>query len=83
MSPERFRELITHITGRIAGKPLGPQLEAELNQSFPASGGMANPVVTGLLEVCGVTIVTALVLTLVGLARAPKAQREVVREFVA
>src|SRR6266404_5894622 len=38
MSPERFRELITHITGRIAGKPLGPQLEAELNQSFPAAG---------------------------------------------
>ncbi|MCU1383150.1 MAG: hypothetical protein JWL71_1847 [Acidobacteria bacterium] len=53
-----------------------------LNQSFPPSGGMANPVVTGLLEVCGVTIVTALVLTLVGLARAPKAQREAVHEFL-
>jgi hydroxylaminobenzene mutase len=58
-------------------------LMTTLNQSFPASGGMANPVVTGLLEVCGVTIVTALVLTLVGLVRAPTAQREAVPEFLA
>ena len=58
-------------------------LMTTLNQSFPASGGMANAVVTGLLEVCGVTIITALVLTLVGLARVPKVEREVGREFVA
>src|SRR5258706_14300280 len=38
MNPERFRELVTGITGRIAGKPLDPQLEAELNRSFPAGG---------------------------------------------
>jgi len=38
MNPERFRELITHITGRIAGRPLDHQLETELNRSFPAGG---------------------------------------------
>jgi hypothetical protein len=56
-------------------------LLSTLNQSFPPSAGMANPVVTGLLEICGVAIVAALVLTLVGLARAPKAQREAVSEL--
>ena len=51
-----------------------------LNQSFPAPGGVTNPVVTGMLLICGVTIVTALVLTLVGLARAtqPEPQRAVI-----
>src|SRR5258708_34913836 len=52
MSPERFRELITHITGRIAGKPLGPQLEAELNQSFPAAG----PEYVAIFEACRAAI---------------------------
>jgi hypothetical protein len=52
MSPERFRELITHITGRIAGKPLGPQLEAELNQSFPAAG----PEYLAIFEACRAAI---------------------------
>ena len=41
------------------------------NQNFPAPGGAANATVTGLLMVCGVTIVIALVLTLVGLAKLP------------
>ena len=45
-----------------------------LNKSFPAPGGAENPVVTGLLMVCGVTIVIALLLTLVGLARGPRLQ---------
>lgn len=40
-----------------------------LNQNFPAPGGLDSPIVTGLLMVCGVTIVIALVLTLVGLVR--------------
>lgn len=50
-----------------------------LNQSFPAPGGVNSPIVTGLLLICGLTIVTALVMTLVGLARAPVAQPESVR----
>ena len=40
-----------------------------LNQSFPPPGGVDNQIVTGLLMVCGVTILCALVLTLAGLAR--------------
>ena len=49
-------------------------LMPSLNQSFPAPGGMENRTVTALLMVCGVTIVIALVLTVVGLARSPRSQ---------
>lgn len=58
------------LVGAFAGQssPLMPTL----NQNFPAPGGVNNPIVTGLLFVCGVTIVIALVLTIVGLARAPR-----------
>jgi len=52
MSPERFRELVTGITGRIGGKPLDPQLEAELNRSFPASG----PEYGALFDACRAAI---------------------------
>ncbi len=45
------------------------RLMPTLNQNFPAPSGLDNPIVTGLLEVCGLTIVLALVLTLVGLVR--------------
>jgi hypothetical protein len=45
-----------------------------INQSFPPPGGAQNAIVTGLLAVCGPTIVIALVLTLVGLARAWKTE---------
>jgi small-conductance mechanosensitive channel len=67
------------LVGAFAGQ--SSQLMPTLNQSFPAPGGAASPVVTGLLMVCGAMIVTALVLTIVGLARAPRLQvadREVV-----
>lgn len=60
------------LIGAFAGQ--SSQLMPTLNQSFPAPGGMDSPVVTGLLMVCGVTIVIALVLTIVGLARAPRSQ---------
>lgn len=50
------------------------QLMPTLNRTFPAPGGAASPVVTGLLLICGVTIIIALVLTIVGLARAPRSQ---------
>lgn len=58
------------LVGAFAGQssPLMPTL----NQNFPAPGGAENPVVTGLLMVCGVTIVIALVLTVAGLSRAPR-----------
>lgn len=40
-----------------------------INQSFPPPAGVQNQIVDGLLLVCAVTILIALVLTLVGLAR--------------
>ncbi len=39
------------------------------NEKFPAPNGIDHPVTTGLLLVCGVTILTALGLTLIGLVR--------------
>jgi hypothetical protein len=59
------------------------RLMPTLNQTFPAPGGPENPAVTGLLLVCAVTIVIALVVTVVGLARAPRPQTESVRRVVA
>ena len=62
------------IVGAFVGKssPMMPTL----NQAFPAPGGFDSPIVTGLLMVCGVTIVTSLVLSLVGLIRAVPASAE-------
>jgi hypothetical protein len=40
-----------------------------LNEKFPPPSGTESSAATGLLLVCGVTIVIALVLTIVGLAR--------------
>lgn len=54
--------------GAFAGQ--SSQLMPTLNQSFPPPGGASNPIVTNLLLVCGVAIVTSLVLTLVGLVQA-------------
>jgi hypothetical protein len=45
------------------------QLMPTLNEKFPPPHGMDSPVVTGLLQLCGVTIMIALVLTLYGLIR--------------
>lgn len=50
-----------------ASSPLMPTL----NEKFPPPYGTANPVVTNLLMVCGVTILIALLLTLYGLLRGP------------
>jgi hypothetical protein len=62
------------LVGAFAGRssPLMPTI----NQRFPPPGGAASRVVTGLLLVCGVTIIIALLLTIVGLARAPCVQPE-------
>lgn len=45
------------------------KLMPTLSQQFPPPNGIDHPVVTGLLEICGVTIMIALLLTLYGLAR--------------
>ena len=68
------------LVGAFAGQssPLMPTI----NQNFPPPGGAANQVVTGLLLVCGVTIVIALVLTLAGLARTERYKPEKMHEGV-
>jgi hypothetical protein len=45
------------------------KLMSTLNEKFPPPNGMDSPVVTGILQVCAVTILTALFLTLYGLWR--------------
>jgi hypothetical protein len=55
------------VVGAFVGQ--SSRLMPTLNQSFPAPGGLDSPFVTVLLLVCAVTIVIALVLTLVGLIR--------------
>jgi len=46
-----------------------------LNEKFPPPNGLDNPVVTTLLQVCGVTIMAALLLTLYGLLRSRAAAK--------
>jgi hypothetical protein len=48
MNQERFRELITVVTGCIAGRPLDRELEAELNRRFAAGG----PEYTTIFDAC-------------------------------
>jgi hypothetical protein len=55
------------VVGAFVGQ--SSRLMSTLNQAFPAPSGLDNPFVTGLLMVSGVTIVIALVLSLVGLIR--------------
>ena len=62
------------LVGAFAGQ--SSRLMPTMNQNFPPPGGAENPVVTGLLLVCGVTIVIALLLTVVGLVRAQRVQPE-------
>ncbi len=45
------------------------RLMSTLNEKFPPPGSLDNPAVTGILQLCGVTIVLALLLTLLGLLR--------------
>ncbi len=46
------------------------ELMPTLNEKFPPPGGADNPMVTGLLLLCGTTVMVALLLTVYGLARA-------------
>ncbi len=45
------------------------KLMPTLNEKFPPPNGVDSPLVTGLLLLCGVTIIAALLLTLYGLLR--------------
>jgi hypothetical protein len=45
------------------------RLMPTLNEKFPPPNGVDNPLVSGLLQLCGVTIMVALLLTLYGLLR--------------
>jgi len=49
------------------------RLMPTLNEKFPPPNGVDNPLVSGLLQLCGVTIMAALLLTLLGLLRAKPA----------
>lgn len=62
------------VVGAFAGQ--SSALMPTTNQSFPPPGGAGNAVVTGLLMICGVTMVTALLLTLIGLAASARSGRE-------
>ena len=46
------------------------KLMPTINEKFPPPHGTDNPLVSGLLQACGVTILVALLLTLYGLVRA-------------
>ena len=45
------------------------KLMPTLNEKFPPPNGTDNPIVSGSLKLCGVTIIVALLLTLYGLLR--------------
>jgi hypothetical protein len=55
----------------VAGAFMGSssKLMPTLNETFPPPNGIDNAVVTGLLQMCGVTIMLALLLTIYGLLR--------------
>ena len=56
----------------LAGAFLGAssQLMPTINEKFPPPHGTDNPIVSGSLQLCGVTIMLALLITLYGLLRA-------------
>jgi len=60
----------------VAGAFIGAssKLMPTLNEKFPPPNGTDNPIVTGLLQLCGVTIMIALLMTLYGLFRSRTAK---------
>ena len=52
MNPQAFVELVSTVTAAIAGKPVDKQLEAFLNDSFPASG----PLFADIVAACKVGV---------------------------
>ena len=61
----------TNGTAGLVGAFIGysSSLMPTLNEKFPAPHGLDHPLVSGLLQVCGVTIMVALALTIYGLLR--------------
>jgi len=61
----------TNGTAGVVGAFLGQSspLMATLNEKFPPPGGINAPAVTCLLQVCAVTILVCLALTIIGLIR--------------
>ena len=61
----------TNGTAGLVGAIIGysSSLMPTLNEKFPAPYGHDHPVVSGILQVCGVTIMVALALTIYGLLR--------------
>ena len=45
------------------------KLMPTINEKFPPPQGVDSPIVTGLLQLCGVTVIAALLLTIYGLLR--------------
>ena len=62
----------TNGTAGLVGAFLGysSKLMPTINEKFPAPKGADHPAVSGLLQLCGVTIIICLLLTLFGLLRA-------------
>jgi len=52
------------------------KLMPTLNEKFPPPHGVDSPVVTNLLQLCGVTIMVALLLTIYGLFRSKASEKD-------
>jgi hypothetical protein len=67
----------TNGTAGLVGAVIGSSspLLSSISKQFPPPGGANNPAVTGSLLVCGVTLMTCLILTIVGLIRSMSHQR--------
>jgi hypothetical protein len=52
------------------------KLMPTINQKFPPPHGVDSPVVTGLLQLCGATIMVALLLTIYGLLRSRASEKD-------
>jgi hypothetical protein len=48
MDPEAFTSLMAEVTAEVAGRPLDPALESDLNRRFPADG----PFVRRVIDAC-------------------------------
>ena len=68
-------------TAGLVGALIGysSMLMPTINEKFPAPHGADHPAVTGLLQLCGVTIVIALLMTLYGLLRSGAASQNTPR----
>jgi hypothetical protein len=69
----------TNGTAGLVGAFIGSSsfLMPTLNEKFPPPNGLDHPVVSGLLQVCGATMMAALALTIYGLLRPKRTARQV------